>query len=91
MLALRCTFSSRVGTRLSGFPILLQASERRLRPMPQQQRTLHEKILEEIKQERKLRPVELQHQDQRGVSVLKKKEGGWFRCPILQPYSFDPL
>ncbi|XP_039186807.1 protein spire homolog 2 isoform X2 [Crotalus tigris] len=51
-------------------PPLRQASERQLRPMPQQQRTLHEKILEEIKQERKLRPVELQHQDQRGFGSL---------------------
>ncbi|XP_034282549.1 protein spire homolog 2 isoform X1 [Pantherophis guttatus] len=51
-------------------PPLRQASERRLRPLPQQQRTLHEKILEEIKQERKLRPVELQHQDQRGFGSL---------------------
>lgn len=81
-MALRCPFSSRVGraadsgTWLSGFPTLLQASERRLRPLPQQQRTIHEKILEEIKQERKLRPVELQHQDKRGVSVLKKKKKG---------------
>ncbi|KFV70347.1 Protein spire 2, partial [Dryobates pubescens] len=39
-------------------PPLKQASERRLRPLPQKQRTLHEKILEEIRQERKLRPVE---------------------------------
>ncbi|NWX93373.1 SPIR2 protein, partial [Nothoprocta pentlandii] len=38
-------------------PPLKQASERRLRPLPQKQRTLHEEILEEIKQERKLRPV----------------------------------
>ncbi|XP_004473486.1 protein spire homolog 2 isoform X1 [Dasypus novemcinctus] len=38
-------------------PPLKQVSERRLRPLPQKQRTLHEKILEEIKQERKLRPV----------------------------------
>ncbi|KAM6430085.1 protein spire homolog 2 isoform 3-T3 [Liasis olivaceus] len=51
-------------------PPLRQASERRLRPMPQQQRTLHEKILEEIKQERKLRPVEAQHQNQRGFGSL---------------------
>uniref|UniRef100_A0A674JMQ5 KIND domain-containing protein n=1 Tax=Terrapene triunguis TaxID=2587831 RepID=A0A674JMQ5_9SAUR len=43
-------------------PPLKQASERRLRPMPQKQRTLHEKILEEIKQERKLRPVETRRQ-----------------------------
>lgn len=41
-----------------------QASERRLRPLPQKQRTLHEKILEEIRQERKLRPVE-----QKGTDV----------------------
>lgn len=41
-----------------------QASERRLRPLPQKQRTLHEKILEEIRQERKLRPVE-----QKGTGV----------------------
>ncbi|XP_059760515.1 protein spire homolog 2 isoform X1 [Balaenoptera ricei] len=39
-------------------PPLKQVSERRLRPLPQKQRTLHEKILEEIKQERRLRPVE---------------------------------
>uniref|UniRef100_A0A8C5WAV8 Spire type actin nucleation factor 2 n=1 Tax=Microcebus murinus TaxID=30608 RepID=A0A8C5WAV8_MICMU len=38
-------------------PPLKQVSERRLRPLPQKQRTLHEKILEEIKQERRLRPV----------------------------------
>ncbi|NXM64361.1 SPIR2 protein, partial [Illadopsis cleaveri] len=46
-------------------PPLKQASERRLRPLPQKQRTLHEKILEEIRQERKLRPVE-----QKGYSSL---------------------
>uniref|UniRef100_A0A670YV60 Spire type actin nucleation factor 2 n=1 Tax=Pseudonaja textilis TaxID=8673 RepID=A0A670YV60_PSETE len=52
-------------------PPLRQVSpERRLRPPPQQLRSLHEKILEEIKQERKLRPVELQHQDQRGFGSL---------------------
>uniref|UniRef100_A0A8C3Y5T5 KIND domain-containing protein n=1 Tax=Catharus ustulatus TaxID=91951 RepID=A0A8C3Y5T5_CATUS len=45
-------------------PPLKQASERRLRPLPQKQRTLHEKILEEIRQERKLRPVE-----QKGTAV----------------------
>lgn len=44
-----------------------QASERRLRPLPQKQRTLHEKILEEIKQERKLRPVETQYRGQKGT------------------------
>uniref|UniRef100_G1T6K3 Spire type actin nucleation factor 2 n=1 Tax=Oryctolagus cuniculus TaxID=9986 RepID=G1T6K3_RABIT len=38
-------------------PPLKQVSERRLRPLPQKQRTLHEKILEEIKQEHRLRPV----------------------------------
>ncbi|KAI5276851.1 protein spire homolog 2 isoform X1 [Manis pentadactyla] len=38
-------------------PPLKQVSERRLRPLPQKQRTLHERILEEIKQERRLRPV----------------------------------
>ncbi|XP_070617852.1 protein spire homolog 2 isoform X2 [Erythrolamprus reginae] len=51
-------------------PPLRQASERRLRPLPPQQRSLHEKILEQIKQERKLRPVELQHQGQRGFGSL---------------------
>ncbi|RMC09371.1 hypothetical protein DUI87_14379 [Hirundo rustica rustica] len=44
--------------------LIPQASERRLRPLPQKQRTLHEKILEEIRQERKLRPVE-----QKGTAV----------------------
>lgn len=43
-----------------------QVSERRLRPVPQKQRTLHEKILEEIKQERRLRPVGAQHLGARG-------------------------
>ncbi|KAL8175450.1 UNVERIFIED_CONTAM: Protein spire 2 [Gekko kuhli] len=38
-------------------PPLRQASERRLHPILKKQRTLHEKFLEEIKQERKLRPV----------------------------------
>ncbi|XP_011808808.1 PREDICTED: protein spire homolog 2-like [Colobus angolensis palliatus] len=38
-------------------PPLKQVSERRLRPLPPKQRSLHEKILEEIKQERRLRPV----------------------------------
>ncbi|XP_061030384.1 protein spire homolog 2 isoform X7 [Eubalaena glacialis] len=47
-------------------PPLKQVSERRLRPLPQKQRTLHEKILEEIKQERRLRPVEGRHWDGRG-------------------------
>uniref|UniRef100_A0A7M4EMI1 Spire type actin nucleation factor 2 n=1 Tax=Crocodylus porosus TaxID=8502 RepID=A0A7M4EMI1_CROPO len=51
-------------------PPLKQASERRLRPMPQRQRTLHEKILEEIKQERKLRPVETRYQNQKGFGSL---------------------
>ncbi|XP_007468516.1 PREDICTED: protein spire homolog 2 [Lipotes vexillifer] len=47
-------------------PPLKQVSERRLRPLPQKQRTLHEKILEEIKQERRLRPVGDRHWDGRG-------------------------
>ncbi|XP_074825026.1 protein spire homolog 2 isoform X2 [Natator depressus] len=51
-------------------PPLKQASERRLRPIPQKQRTLHEKILEEIKQERKLRPVEMRQQGQKGFGSL---------------------
>lgn len=52
------------GHRLRSHLFLPQASERRLRPLPQKQRTLHEKILEEIRQERKLRPVE-----QKGTGV----------------------
>ncbi|XP_075795930.1 protein spire homolog 2 isoform X2 [Pelodiscus sinensis] len=51
-------------------PPLKQVSERRLRPLPQKQRTLHEKILEEIKQERKLRPVEMRPQGQKGFGSL---------------------
>ncbi|NWZ55839.1 SPIR2 protein, partial [Haliaeetus albicilla] len=51
-------------------PPLKQASERRLRPLPQKQRTLHEKILEEIRQERKLRPVEAAYRSQKGYSSL---------------------
>ncbi|NXE17276.1 SPIR2 protein, partial [Lophotis ruficrista] len=51
-------------------PPLKQASERRLRPLPQKQRTLHEKILEEIRQERKLRPVEMPYRGQKGYSSL---------------------
>uniref|UniRef100_A0A8D1ZVN4 Spire type actin nucleation factor 2 n=1 Tax=Sus scrofa TaxID=9823 RepID=A0A8D1ZVN4_PIG len=51
-------------------PPLKQVSERRLRPLPQKQRTLHEKILEEIKQERRLRPVEGRHRDGRGFGSL---------------------
>ncbi|NXN12013.1 SPIR2 protein, partial [Indicator maculatus] len=51
-------------------PPLKQASERRLRPLPQKQRTLHEKILEEIRQERKLRPVEKSYRGQKGYSSL---------------------
>ncbi|XP_067158437.1 protein spire homolog 2 isoform X2 [Apteryx mantelli] len=51
-------------------PPLKQASERRLRPLPQKQRTVHEKILEEIKQERKLRPVETRYRSQKGYSSL---------------------
>uniref|UniRef100_A0A8B9YSU7 Spire type actin nucleation factor 2 n=1 Tax=Bos mutus grunniens TaxID=30521 RepID=A0A8B9YSU7_BOSMU len=51
-------------------PPLKQVSERRLRPLPQKQRTLHEKILEEIKQERRLRPVESRRWDGRGFGSL---------------------
>ncbi|XP_005073211.1 protein spire homolog 2 isoform X2 [Mesocricetus auratus] len=51
-------------------PPLKQVSERRLRPIPQKQRTLHEKILEEIKQERRLRPVGVQHLGARGFGSL---------------------
>uniref|UniRef100_A0A8D1KSQ5 Spire type actin nucleation factor 2 n=1 Tax=Sus scrofa TaxID=9823 RepID=A0A8D1KSQ5_PIG len=51
-------------------PPLKQVSERRLRPLPQKQRTLHEKILEEIKQEHRLRPVEGRHRDGRGFGSL---------------------
>ncbi|NWZ34842.1 SPIR2 protein, partial [Brachypodius atriceps] len=51
-------------------PPLKQASERRLRPLPQKQRTLHEKILEEIRQERKLRPVEQKACPSTGYSSL---------------------
>ncbi|XP_053126611.1 protein spire homolog 2 isoform X3 [Hemicordylus capensis] len=51
-------------------PPLRQASERRLRPMPQKQRTLHERILEEIKQDRKLRPVEARYPNQKGFGSL---------------------
>ncbi|CAO2609558.1 Protein spire homolog 2 [Lemmus lemmus] len=51
-------------------PPLKQVSERRLRPVPQKQRTLHEKILEEIKQERRLRPVGTQHLGARGFGSL---------------------
>nr|XP_036849796.1 protein spire homolog 2 isoform X3 [Manis javanica] len=54
-------------------PPLKQVSERRLRPLPQKQRTLHERILEEIKQERRLRPVGGEHcapRSQRGFGSL---------------------
>ncbi|XP_013005045.2 protein spire homolog 2 isoform X2 [Cavia porcellus] len=51
-------------------PPLKQVSERRLRPLPQKQRTLHERILEEIKQERRLRPVGAQHLGTRGFGSL---------------------
>ncbi|MBN3298183.1 SPIR2 protein, partial [Amia calva] len=39
-------------------PPLKPASERSLRPLPEKQHTLHERILAEIRQERKLKPVE---------------------------------
>ncbi|KAM5263673.1 protein spire homolog 2 [Ctenodactylus gundi] len=51
-------------------PPLKQVSERRLRPLPQKQRTLHERILEEIRQERRLRPVEAQRLGTRGFGSL---------------------
>ncbi|XP_033613814.1 protein spire homolog 2 [Fukomys damarensis] len=51
-------------------PPLKQVSERRLRPLPQKQRTLHERILEEIKQERKLRPVGTQRSGTQGFGSL---------------------
>ncbi|XP_047566043.1 protein spire homolog 2 isoform X1 [Lutra lutra] len=51
-------------------PPLKQVSERRLRPLPQKQRTLHEKILEEIKQERRLRPVGGERWGSRGFGSL---------------------
>ncbi|XP_013363449.1 PREDICTED: protein spire homolog 2 isoform X2 [Chinchilla lanigera] len=51
-------------------PPLKQVSERQLRPLPQKQRTLHERILEEIKQERRLRPVGAQQLGTRGFGSL---------------------
>ncbi|XP_064226054.1 protein spire homolog 2 isoform X1 [Aotus nancymaae] len=51
-------------------PPLKQVSERRLRPLPQKQRSLHEKILEEIKQERRLRPVRGEGWAARGFGSL---------------------
>lgn len=56
-------------TALRSHPCIPQASERRLRPLPQKQRTLHEKILEEIRQERKLRPVEAAYRSQKGTGI----------------------
>uniref|UniRef100_A0A8D0FDA2 Spire type actin nucleation factor 2 n=1 Tax=Strix occidentalis caurina TaxID=311401 RepID=A0A8D0FDA2_STROC len=55
-------------------PPLKQVS-RRLRPLPQKQRTLHEKILEEIRQERKLRPVETPYRGQKGTSIPPRHAG----------------
>ncbi|XP_037371622.2 protein spire homolog 2 [Talpa occidentalis] len=51
-------------------PPLKQVSERTLRPLPQKQRSLHEKILEEIKQERRLRPVGAERWGGRGFGSL---------------------
>ncbi|KAJ1083843.1 hypothetical protein NDU88_003998 [Pleurodeles waltl] len=51
-------------------PPLKPVSERNLRPMPLKQRSLHEKILEEIKQERKLRPVQTHHKSGKGFGSL---------------------
>ncbi|XP_054390351.1 protein spire homolog 2 isoform X2 [Pongo abelii] len=48
----------------------VMVSERRLRPLPPKQRSLHEKILEEIKQERRLRPVRGEGWAARGFGSL---------------------
>ncbi|KAK1162051.1 hypothetical protein AOXY_G18331 [Acipenser oxyrinchus oxyrinchus] len=61
-------------------PPLKPASERRLRPLPEKEHTLHEKILAGIKQERKLRPVESPCQNRRNFGSLP--------C-IVQAYSSD--
>nr|XP_030705250.1 protein spire homolog 2 isoform X5 [Globicephala melas] len=68
-------------------PPLKQVSERRLRPLPQKQRTLHEKILEEIKQERRLRPVEDRHWDGRGE---RGKHGTPPPLPLASPPPPNP-
>ncbi|XP_030058614.1 protein spire homolog 2 isoform X2 [Microcaecilia unicolor] len=51
-------------------PPLKPVSERSLRPMAAKQSSLHEKILEEIRQERKLRPVEKQQTGQKAFGSL---------------------
>ncbi|XP_033897773.1 protein spire homolog 2-like [Acipenser ruthenus] len=51
-------------------PPLKPASERRLRPLPEKEHTLHEKILAGIKQERKLRPVESPCKNRRNFGSL---------------------
>lgn len=51
-------------------PPLKPASERNLRPVALKQSSLHEKILEEIRQERKLRPVEMQPRSQKAFGSL---------------------
>lgn len=66
-------------------PAPLQVSERRLRPLPQKQRTLHEKILEEIKQERRLRPVEGRHRDGRGERGTAPPAPGFPPPPLTAP------
>ncbi|KAG2470293.1 SPIR2 protein, partial [Polypterus senegalus] len=61
-------------------PPLKPASERSLRPRPEKTHSLHEKILHEIKQERKLRPVKPPCCDRRNFGSLP--------C-IVQTYSSD--
>nr|XP_033797134.1 protein spire homolog 2 isoform X2 [Geotrypetes seraphini] len=51
-------------------PPLKPVSERTLKPMALKQSSLHEKILEEIRQERKLRPVEKTQRGQRAFGSL---------------------
>ncbi|MBN3274348.1 SPIR2 protein, partial [Polyodon spathula] len=63
-------------------PPLKPASERRLRPLPEKEHTLHEKILAGIKQERKLRPVESPCQNRRDFGSLP--------C-IVQAWSSDVM
>ncbi|NXJ04794.1 SPIR2 protein, partial [Odontophorus gujanensis] len=69
-------------------PPLKQASERRLRPLPQKQRTLHEKILEEIKQERKLRPVETSYRGQKGTGIASSAPQVSWQDPEPNPIPF---
>uniref|UniRef100_A0A8C4T6B4 Spire-type actin nucleation factor 2 n=1 Tax=Erpetoichthys calabaricus TaxID=27687 RepID=A0A8C4T6B4_ERPCA len=61
-------------------PPLKPASERSLRPRPEKTHSLHEKILHEIKQERKLRPVK--------PPCCNRRNFGSLPC-IIQTYSSD--